>query len=51
MNGMKLSQYFTAFPSYFNNIFLKSLGLLPNLTRKCEILQKLMIFHGSNDIS
>ncbi len=48
---MKLSQHLTVFPSHFNNIFLKSFRLLPNLKRNCEILQYLMRFHETNDIS
>jgi hypothetical protein len=36
---MKFSQYLTIFPSHFNNIFLRSFGILPNLTRNWEILQ------------
>ncbi len=38
---MKLMQYLTVFPSHLNNIFLKSFGLLKNVTRNCEILQYL----------
>jgi hypothetical protein len=41
----KISRYLTVFPGHFNNIFLKSFGLLPNLTRNFKSLQK------SNDIS
>jgi hypothetical protein len=41
----------TVFPSHFNNIFLKSFRLLQNLMRICEILQKLTIFHDTNDSS
>ncbi len=47
---MKLKWYLTVFPSHFNNIFFKSFRLLLNLTRNCEILQKLMRFHETNDI-
>jgi hypothetical protein len=39
MNKSKLSQYLTALPSHFDNIFLKSFGLLPNLMRNYGILQ------------
>ncbi len=47
----KLSQYLTVFPSHLNNIFLKSFRLLPNLMRNCKILQKLITFHETNNIS
>ena len=47
----KFRQYLTAFPSHFNNIFLKSLWLLQNLARNCIILQLLMRFHKTNNIS
>ena len=47
----KLGQYLTVFPSHFYNIFLKSFRLLQNLTRNCEILQQLMRFHKTNNIS
>ncbi len=46
----ELSQHWTAFPSHFNNIFLKSFRLLLDLTRNCKILQKLR-FQDSKDIS
>jgi hypothetical protein len=36
---MKLWQYLSVFPSHFNNIFLKSFGILQNLTGICQILQ------------
>ncbi len=45
---MKLRQYLTVFPSHFNNIFLKSFR---HLLRNCIILQYLMRFHKTNDIS
>ncbi len=48
---MKLKQYLTVFPSHFNNIFLKSFRLLQNLMRNCVILQLLMRFHETYDIS
>ncbi len=48
---MKLRQYLTVFPSHFNNIFLKSFRLLQNLMRNGMILQQLMRFHKTNDIS
>jgi hypothetical protein len=32
-------QYLTVFPSYFNNIFLKSFRLSQNLMTNCVILQ------------
>jgi hypothetical protein len=35
----KLRQYLTAFPSHFNNIFLKYFRLFQNLSRNCMILQ------------
>ncbi len=38
----------TVFPIHFNNIFLKSLGLLHNLMRNWEILLKLMKSHKTN---
>ncbi len=41
----------TVFPSHFNNIFLQSFGLLQTLMRNWEILQYLMRFHETNDIS
>ncbi len=41
----KWSWYLTVFPSDFKNIFLKSFGLLPTLTRDYELLQWLMRFH------
>jgi hypothetical protein len=47
----KLNQYFTVFPGHFNNFFLKSFVILPNLARNCEILQQLMRFHETNDFS
>jgi hypothetical protein len=47
----KLSQYLMVFPSHFNNLFLKSFRLLPNLMRNCKILQKLVRFHKTNDTS
>jgi hypothetical protein len=34
----KFSQYWTVFPSDFNNIYLKYFGYLQNLTRKYKIL-------------
>jgi hypothetical protein len=36
---MKFCQYLTIFPSYFDNIFPKSFGLLLNLKRYGMILQ------------
>ncbi len=36
-----LRQHLTVFPSDFNNIYLKYFGILQNLTRNYEILQKL----------
>ncbi len=50
-NLMKFSWYLTIFPKSFNNISLKSFGLLQNLTRNYEILQKLMRFHETNESS
>ncbi len=47
----KLRQYLTAFPSHFNNIFLKYFRLFQNLSRNCMILQQLMRFHETNHIS
>ncbi len=47
----KLSQNVTVFPSHLKNIFLKSFVLLQNLRRNCKILQKLMRFHKTNEIS
>jgi hypothetical protein len=48
---MKLRQYRTVFPSYFNNIFLKYFGLLQNLMRNSDILQYLTRLHIINKIS
>ncbi len=48
---MKFSQYLTIFPCHLNNIYLKYFGLLQNLNKNNEILQKLMIFHETNEIS
>ncbi len=48
---MKLKQYLTECPSHFNNLFLKSFRLLQNLMRNCTILQQLIRFHETNDIS
>ncbi len=48
---MKLGIYLTVFPSHFNIIFLEVFVFLPNLTRNCEILQKLMKFCKANNIS
>jgi hypothetical protein len=47
-----LRWHLTVFPSVFNNIYLKYFGILQNLTRYYEILQKFTkltkatIFHG-----
>ncbi len=49
----KLSQYQTildSFGSDFNNFYLKYFGLLHNLMRNCEILQKFMKSHETNKI-
>ncbi len=48
---MKSSQYLTVLPSHFNNIFLKSFRLLPNLSRNFDILQTFPRFHKTNNIS
>jgi hypothetical protein len=44
---MKLSKYLLNYPSHISNIWLKSFGLLQNLTKNYDILQKLMTFHES----
>ncbi len=44
-----IRQHLTVFPSDFNNIYQKYFGILQNLTRNYEILQKFMkatIFHS-----
>ncbi len=45
-----LRQHLTVFPSDFNIIYLKYFGILQNLTRNYEILQKFMIVYESYDI-
>ncbi len=42
----KLRQYLTVFPSHFSNIFT-----FTEFNKKCVILQKLIRFHETNDIS
>jgi hypothetical protein len=45
-----LRWHLTVFPSDFNNIYLKYFGILQNLTRNYEILQKFMKVYKSYDI-
>jgi hypothetical protein len=45
-----LRQHLTVFPSDFNNIYLKYFGILQNLTRNYEILQKFTKLYESYDI-
>jgi len=45
-----LKQHLTVFPSDFNNIYLKYFGILQNLTRNYEILQKFMTVDKSYNI-
>jgi hypothetical protein len=40
-------QHLTVFPSDFNNIYLKYFGILQNLMRNYEILQKFMKVYES----
>ncbi len=39
-DSANIRQHLTVFPSYFSNIYLKYFGILQNLTRNYEILQK-----------
>ncbi len=45
-----LRWHLTVFLSNFNNIYLKYFGILQNLMRNCEILQKIMKVDESYDI-
>jgi hypothetical protein len=45
-----IRQHLTVFPSDFNNIYLKYFGILHNLTRNYEILQKFTKVYKSYDI-
>ncbi len=47
----KIDWNLTVYPTDFNNTFLKSFGLLQNLMRNCEILQKLTKFHDTEEMS
>jgi hypothetical protein len=49
-NSANIRQYWTVVPSDFNIINLIYFGLLQNLKRYCERLQKFMIFHKTNKI-
>ena len=46
----KIDWYLTVYPSDFNNIFLKSFGLLQNLMRNWESLRKLTTFNDYTEI-
>ena len=46
-----IRQHLTVFPSDFNNIYLKYFGILQNLLRNYEIVQKFTnVNESSNDI-
>ncbi len=45
-----LRRHLTVFPSDFNNIYLKYFGILQNLARNYEILQKFTKVYESYDI-
>ncbi len=47
----EIKPIFVCFPSHFSIIFLEVFEFLLNLTRNCEILQKLMKFCKANNIS